>query len=298
MGWIAGWPGCLDRTWPRCAHSPLWAQGGGWSSTSERVCVWGTSPCTTGRASPPSPRAQEGEPGPAGHWGIQDQVGTGGPASQSWGCAELGQRARRPSPGPAGVMDEARAPAGPAQVWSRPGGDSRPPPLGGTTARALGFTRGAALRMRGSPSRVFPAGPPRLRTRRSPCSVGGFPGVARAPRSLLPGLRAARRPSRGRPPARPSVSNRGSSLPCSEVRDLPELGGRGGWRRSCLTAGRGGPRPRGARPAARGRGRAQPRLRPRERNPRTRRGQKLFGGASIKAEGAAARYRHLFPPEG
>ncbi|XP_033721425.1 uncharacterized protein [Tursiops truncatus] len=142
--------------------------------------------------------------------------------------------------------------------------------------------------MRGSPSRVFPAGPPRLRTRRSPCSVGGFPGVARAPSSLLPGLRAARRPSRGRPPARPSVSNRGSSLPCSEVRDLPELGGRGGWRRSCLTAGRGGPRPRGARPAARGRGRAEPRLRPRERNPRTRRGQKLFGGASIKAEGAAA----------
>nr|XP_033721426.1 uncharacterized protein LOC117313986 isoform X2 [Tursiops truncatus] len=149
--------------------------------------------------------------------------------------------------------------------------------------------------MRGSPSRVFPAGPPRLRTRRSPCSVGGFPGVARAPSSLLPGLRAARRPSRGRPPARPSVSNRGSSLPCSEVRDLPELGGRGGWRRSCLTAGRGGPRPRGARPAARGRGRAEPRLRPRERNPRTRRGQKLFGGASIKAEGAAASPSNLEP---
>ncbi|XP_068414000.1 uncharacterized protein [Eschrichtius robustus] len=142
--------------------------------------------------------------------------------------------------------------------------------------------------MRGSPSRVSPAGPLRLRTRRSPCSVGGFPGVARAPRSLLPGLRAARRPSRGRPPARPSVSAPGSSLPCSEVRDLPELSGRGGWRRSCLTAGRGGHRPRGARPAARGPGRAQPRLRPRERDPRTRRGQKLFGGASIKAEGAAA----------
>lgn len=149
MGRTAGWPGGLDRPWPRGPRPPPEAQGGGLSATSGRVLV--QAPLRAPGAGPvhPRPWPSRGRQAPLATREARAREAQRGPRRAAEEARSWGGRAQA-SAGPRRGDGRAWPPAAPAHLWSRPGGRSRRAPLGG----ALASRPGAALRMRGSPGRA------------------------------------------------------------------------------------------------------------------------------------------------
>lgn len=149
LPWAPVWPGHRDRTWPGSAHHGLRKEA------DPRLVDVSVSPGRAPRARPHLPHLRlRGETRP--HW----PLGNPGPGKRrAAGTRELGMRGAGAAGTQAFFPRRFRGDGrGQAQLWSRPGGCSRPSPLGGATTVALVFTQGVAMRMRGF-SPPGPGGP-------------------------------------------------------------------------------------------------------------------------------------------